>query len=184
MNILDLRLAMDQAQAAVIIHKKESEEKTAALTGKYQLAAREYALATDSLLDIEKIRNAESIIEIRGKMGEQETYDGKFSAMGIGDDLSAVEQAIKWMACSYQPTSYTDLNSVYFGCKDYDRWTHQREDCQYGYGPRHGSIVFAIHLRSEHRNKGLTEQQRSDCIYYLEALKAGKLRTNAAKIAA
>lgn len=183
MQITDLRLAMDEAHAAIIAHKKESEAKLNDLTGKYERAAREYALATDSLLDIEKIRNAESIIAIRGRMGERKNYEGKLIGMGIGDDLAAVEQAIKWMACSYQPTSYTDLNSVYFGCKDYDRWTHQREDCQYGYGPRHGSIVFAIELRSEHRNKRLTKQQRSDCIYYLEALKAGKLRTNATKLA-
>jgi hypothetical protein len=141
-------------------------------------------LATDSLLDIKRIRSAESVIAIRGRMGERKDYEGKFVRMGFGDDLAAVEQAIRWMACSYQPTFYTDLNSVYFGCKDYDRWSHQREDCQYGYGPRHGSIVFAIELRQEHRNEGLTEQQRNDCIYYLEALKAGKLRTNAANFAA
>lgn len=184
MQITDLRLAMDDAQAAVIAHKKESEAKLKELTGMYELAAREYALATDSLLDIEKIRNAESVIAIRGRMGERKDHEGKFVGMGLGDDLAAVEQVIKWLACSYQPTFYTDLNSVYFGCKNYDRWSHKREDCQYGYGPRHGSIVFAIELREEHRNKGLSEQQRSDCIYYLEALKAGKLRTNAAKLAA
>jgi hypothetical protein len=43
--------------------------------------------------------------------------------------------------------------------------------------------VFAIELRREHRNSGLTEQQRGDCIYYLEALKAGKLRQPRQKVA-
>jgi hypothetical protein len=175
---------MDDAQAAIIAHKNESEARLKELTGVYERAAREYALATDSMLDIERIRNAESVTANRGRMGERKDYEGKFVGMGLGDDLAAIEQAIRWMSCSYQPTFYTDLNSVYFGCKDYDRWSHQREDCQYGYGPRHGSIVFAIELRQEHRNKGLTEQHRSDCIYYLEGLKAGKLRTNAAKLAA
>jgi hypothetical protein len=184
MQIVDLRLATDNAQAAIIAYKNESEARMKELTSAYERAAREYTLATDSLLDIKRIRSAESVIAIRGRMGERKDYEGKFVRMGFGDDLAAVEQAIRWMACSYQPTFYTDLNSVYFGCKDYDRWSHQREDCQYGYGPRHGSIVFAIELRQEHRNEGLTEQQRNDCIYYLEALKAGKLRTNAANFAA
>jgi hypothetical protein len=175
MEITELRLTMDNAAAAIAVHKKQSEAALKELTAQHEEAVREYHLATDSGLNIERIRNAEAVIAIRGKMGERRDYEGRFVGMGIGDDLSAVEQAIKWMACSYQPTSYTDLNSVYFGCKDYDRWSHQREDCQYGYGPRHGSIVFAIELRSEHRNKGLTDGQRSDCIYYLEALKAGKL---------
>jgi hypothetical protein len=182
-GIVDLRKVMDATKSAVADYKKSSEIKLAELIREYESAAREYKLATEAGLDIERIRNAESVIRIRGKMGERRDYQGNFVGMGLGDDLSAVEQAIKWMACSYSPNAYDDLNAVYFGTKDYDHWSHQRNDCEYGCGPRHGSIVFAIELREEHRHKGLTEQQRSDCIYYLEALKAGKLRQAEAKAA-
>jgi hypothetical protein len=120
-TITELRRVMDDAQVAIVTHNKEAEEKLRALTTEHEHAVREYRLATESQLDIEKIRSAESIIAIRGTMGERNDIDGKFIGRGIGDDLAAVEQAIKWMACSYQPTSYTDLNNVYFGCKDYDR---------------------------------------------------------------
>jgi hypothetical protein len=175
-SITGLRKAMDDAKSAVEDCKKSSKAKLDELEKNLDRAAKEYTLATLAELDIGRIRNAERVIRIRGRMGERYNHSGVFVGMGIGDDMSAVEQAIKWMASSYQPTFYTDLNTVFFGCKDYAHWSHQREDCQYGYGPRHGSIVFAIELREDHRGKGLTDQQRSDCIYYLEALKAGKLR--------
>lgn len=175
-SIAHLRQTLDDINSAIAQCKKEYEDILSALNKQRDSADREYRLAVDENIDITKIREAEDVLYIRGNIGvlKSARSDSPHS-IGRGDDISAVNQAIQWFACSYKPTHYNDLNNVFFGCKNYDRWTHQREDCEYGYGPRHGSIVFAIGLRPEWRNKGLTERQRSCCIYYLEALKAGKL---------
>lgn len=41
------------------------------------------------------------------------------------------------------------LRLEYIGTKHYEGWIGQREDHKYGYGPRHGSIVFAIELQED-----------------------------------
>jgi hypothetical protein len=124
-------------------------------------AAYEYDLAVAGV-DMHLFAEAEKYILICG------VYKG------AGDDNSAIEDAIKWFADSL-PEKWKDLRTGYFGCKNYDRWHHQREDHPYGYGPRHGSTVFAIELRSEHRKAELSPEAKHACIYYLEMLKAGKL---------
>lgn len=62
------------------------------------------------------------------------------------------------------------LHRQYIGIKEYDRWAAQRTDCEYGYGPRHGSIWFRIGL---HHPAGgpLDDDQRLACIAWLNALK-------------
>lgn len=165
-----LRQELDALNGAVKICIEEHEKTLSKLRQQKEKAAIDYNRAVEGL-DIERIRSAESVITVRGA-----------DHVGKGDTNSAITQAVQWFACSYAPTHYTDLKRVFFGCKNYDRWVCQRDDCEYGYGPRHGSTVFAIQLNKEFRgeNTGLTEQQRSDCIYYLEALRAGKLKTQAA----
>lgn len=176
-SIVDLRFALDESCQTLSAYKKESEKEIARLTAIVEKCRREYGLATDQSLDIARIRNAESILEIRGSIGIRRTSYGELLQRGLGDDLSVVNDAIRWMAGSLEYTAWNDLNRNYYGVKNYDRWTRQRTDCEYGMGPSHGSIVFSIGLNREHRGKGLTEQQRSDCIYYLEAMKAGKLES-------
>lgn len=163
-SIAHLKQCVDDVASAIAACKRQYQEKLTNLQREYDKVEREYRLVVESDLDIARIRNAEIILYRRG------AYEG------CGDDNSVMNEAIQWFACSYKPTHYTDLNNVFFGCKNYDRWYHQREDCEYGYSPRHGSIVFAVGLQPEFRNKGLTEQQRSDCIYYLEAMKSGRLK--------
>ncbi len=67
---------------------------------------------------------------------------------------------------------YGDLHREYFGAKDYDHWVSQRCDCEYGMGPRHGHIVFAIGLRREVRGHDLTPTRREAAVYYLVHLEA------------
>ena len=70
--------------------------------------------------------------------------------------------------------TYNNLHTQYFATKDYSGFYHQRSDCDYGYGPKHGSIVFAIGLRSPQEE--LTDYQRDCCIYLLEQIKEGKIK--------
>lgn len=61
------------------------------------------------------------------------------------------------------------IKNEYFGSKNYSGWTYQREDHKYGYGPKHGHIVFEIGLRNPKQE--LTEEEKECCLYYLNAIK-------------
>lgn len=77
-------------------------------------------------LDSEKIHLAESLMEIEGLKWHKS-----------GDSPNAIKDAINDIA-----NGCVKIRREYFGCKNYDRWTCQRNDFEYGYGPRHGSVVF------------------------------------------
>jgi hypothetical protein len=59
------------------------------------------------------------------------------------------------------------LKNGYFGTKNYAHWRDQRCDCAYGYGPKHGSVVFVVGLRREYREKDLTPDDIECAIYCL-----------------
>lgn len=62
------------------------------------------------------------------------------------------------------------LAKEFYGNKNYGSY-YQRCDCQYGYGPRHGSICEEVGLRSEYRGEELTDEEKDACIYYLKNFK-------------
>lgn len=167
-SIAQLKNNLNNAEAAIVSLRSKHKESLRSLESARDRASYEYKLVLNHSLNLEWIKNAESIITIRGQIGI--TKDGK---VGLGNDLEAVEDAIKWFAGS--GGIYLDLNCQYSGCKNYDGYIHQRENHNYGFGPRHGNIVFAIELKPEFRKKDLTDEQKSNCIYYLEALKIGQL---------
>lgn len=57
------------------------------------------------------------------------------------------------------------LTQEYLGIKNYEAFGDQREDHRYGYGPKHGVIVFRIGRVSPERSAPLD----ADAIYLLEA---------------
>jgi hypothetical protein len=63
-----------------------------------------------------------------------------------------------------------------FGCKNYEGWTCQRCDCEYGYSPNHGSIVFEIGLRNQFRNEQFSDDTLNAILYYLGNLKSEAFR--------
>lgn len=107
-------------------------------------------------LDIEKVKLAETVMRVYGNYKNGE----------VGDRYSCVQDAIYWFT-NLKPKGFArDLTDEYYGCKNYDRWTGQRSDHKYGFGPSHGSIVFRIGLNKENESN-LTEEGREACIYYL-----------------
>lgn len=107
----------------------------------------------DGMLDI-----AKQVIQIRGRVAE--SAEGALAA--AIDDLAA--------GCPI-------LRERYIGAKRYEGF-HQREDHEYGYGPKHGSIVFAVELTSEARQRlravgaTLTAEEREAAVRWLLAEKA------------
>jgi hypothetical protein len=52
--------------------------------------------------------------------------------------------------------------------KDYVQFIHQGADCEYGYGPRYGDVVFSIGLRNPEHT--LTDEETESCLYYLNMI--------------
>ena len=116
-------------------------------------------------LDTGKILCAESILAIHGLY------------IHAGNDRnSVIKDAIRWFIdgkiCyeNGEINYYKDLRRHYFGTKSYDRWYGQRTDCEYGYGPRHGYIMFSVGLKHEFRDHVFTPEEIEACVYYLNAI--------------
>ena len=96
-------------------------------------------------IDADKIAAAQNLLYV------------KTTARGYSD---LINLAIKDLAsgCNY-------MKHRYYGVKDYGRFIGQREDHEYGCGPRYGNIVFALGLKEPGRK--LTKYETDCCLYYL-----------------
>ena len=105
-------------------------------------------------IDIEVLKLAESVIEVRG------SYDK------AGDDRDrALQKAIDDLA-----TGATGLKKAYFGTKQYAHWHGQFIECSYGMGPSHGSVIFSIGICRSELGRDLTEPEIEAALYYLRNL--------------
>lgn len=106
-------------------------------------------------IDVEKIQAARQIIRMVGRFAD------------VGDRRTMVSDAMTDIA-----KGGDKIRTRYFGCKDYDRWSSQREDHPYGYGPRHGSIVFRIEKATDPGD--WTSEQIEAALYVLQSMLDGK----------
>ena len=140
----------------------ERERHKAAIAGlQAQIAAAEAQIRLHTLsLDVEKIALAESVIYVRGSYAEAGT-----------DRAGELEGAIADLVAGCP-----NLRTEYFGTKDYDRWHGQASRHTYGYGPKHGSIIFAIGLTKAVRDcfkvagYAIKEESVDAAVYYLRNL--------------
>lgn len=108
-------------------------------------------------LDADKVALAETVIYVRGSYAK------------AGDDRASVlRDAINELATSDGGRLWRET----FGTKSYDRWYGQRSDHPYGYGPRHGSLIFEIGLTRavRARPQKITPDEIEAAIYYLTHL--------------
>lgn len=122
-------------------------------------------------LDIEKVALAEKTLEVWGDCNSEIRRQ-------------AVEDAIRDVAAGG-----AKLHERYIGVKTYAHFGayfgDQRQDCEYGFAPSHGTIVFRIGLPHVYlvNQSGIEsgtifdlDARRDACIYYLEALKECRVR--------
>ena len=133
-----------------------------------QLVADERTVVSraEAGLDAGKIALAETVI-----------FVGDYSKGGE-ERASARADAIQQFSTGKPVGTYKDLRREFFGTKNYDRWSGQRCDCEYGMGPRHGSICFQIGMKKDARTRDLTAEEREAAVYYLvnlEAVQASKV---------
>jgi hypothetical protein len=107
-------------------------------------------------IDPEQMKLGREVVAIRGNI--LKNYEGAFDAA-----LNEIAKGGRYLV------------NQYIGCKHYGGF-RQREDHEYGYGPRHGSTVFAVELQKDVRQKMLddadlllTDEQREAGIAYLTA---------------
>lgn len=158
MNISELCKNAFDAADAVKKEIDEHEKKMVTLQANLIEAKRLYGIALKGHA-VDMVMLAEEIILVRGEY------------TGAGDQNSVKADFVKWLATG-ECARYSNPKKQYLGTKNYDRFASQRSDHEYGYGPRHGSINFAIYLNPAYRddNMDLTPQEKDACIYYLENL--------------
>jgi hypothetical protein len=111
----------------------------------------------ENSLDYQKVQIAEGIINV-----------GKYT--GAGSQKSCVTDAIKQFATGKPISNYVDLWRVFFGTKNYECYSSQRSDHEYGYGPRHGSTNFFVGIVTDKKQSELTQEEIEAVVYYLTNL--------------
>lgn len=117
-------------------------------------------------LDLAKIDAARKILYVRGCYTEGGDDRGGVVADAIQDLLNGKPR----------------LRTTLLATKSFDRWHGQRSDHAYGYGPRHGTIVFGIGLWQQARDRDLTPDEIEAAIYFLTRLEAIEARDDAARL--
>jgi hypothetical protein len=162
MNIIELERKTQELTLAIAEEKKRHVEAEKKLALEHELLDKaRYALMHS--LDLASIQTAKKYIYTEGL---KRRYDGEMPR--------ALYDCI--IDCS---NGFKKIRNEYFGCKDYDRFSGQRCDCNYGYGPSHGHIVAEIGLRSTWRDKADSIEETDACaiVYYLNLLKESENRT-------
>ncbi len=159
-SLLHSTREIGRLSAELALHEADAKKRSAELTGEIS-AHRTVMARVEAGLDLDKIALAENFLGVTDY------------SRGGDERNNARQDAIKWFAGTLDMRNgYADLRSVYFGTKNYDRWSGQRADHSYGMGPRHGSTCFSIGLREDARKRDLTDDEREAAIYYLLNLEA------------
>lgn len=132
-------------------------------------------------LDLGKIERGRQLLNIYGRVALTEH--------GMYNIRSGVRDGALGAAKNDLAAGGDKIVRQYFGVKNYSGFGDQREDHEYGMGPRHGDIVFSIALTREARDQiksgqPLLDEQIDAALYLLSALpKIEELQANA-KVAA
>jgi len=118
-------------------------------------------------VDVDRIARGRQIIDIQGEVSD--------ARRGVYGDGSGVRAQTLADAKADLANGGTLIGTRYFGVKNYDGFGDQRADCEYGMGPRHGSIVFRIGLTRALQQRVRTGphlecHEIEDALYLLSAL--------------
>lgn len=149
MEMKTVEMNIEEAKRGMELERQQHEQKMKEFQKQLDEANQHKALLLADF-NVERIEVAKTILEIRS--------GGEYF------DRTCVEDAIQDILADTEK-----MKERYFGSKNYAHWRNQRSDHPYFYGPSHGTIVCSIGLKHEFR-KGLTDEQKEDCLYYLNLL--------------
>lgn len=123
-------------------------------------------------IDVDRIARARAIIDVFGKVTRAVPAA---DYLGAGPQQLAVRTACVADAKADLADGGEKIGCRYFGVKNYAGFGDQREDHEYGFGPRHGSIVFSVGLTRAIRERirtgpHLEDHEIEDALYLLSAL--------------
>lgn len=158
--------------ASIEKHEKEVSQRKAELDAALAEQERLISLA-EAGASIEQFQIARTLVEINwgGREWDPRTRDRTGPRRNSSDVQACFDAAIEEFRAG---PDY--LIGGYYGVKEYDRWTSQRNDSAYGYGPRHGYIWFSIGIpsqaRAELRQGGvLTDEEKIAAIGWLHSVR-------------
>jgi len=149
---------INELQSELKAHRVSSEHREARIKEEIRKCS-EVLRASAEGIDNDTVKLAKTVLNISDY------------AKGGKERASCVSDAIKQLSTG-DPIrqTYSDLWVTYFGTKNYDRWSGQRSDHQYNYGPRHGGICFSVGLTKSVRSRdprALSAEETEAAIYYL-----------------
>jgi len=160
MTLLEIERQIKDIQKEIEDSKQQHESKMKILNAQKENALRkkETFLACG---DIGRAENARRFIYTEGF---KENY-------GLGDTKRTTDEAVDDIVSGMKI-----IKEQYFGCKNYACYICQGSDHSYGFGPKHGYIVFEIGAKPAVRKGDLvpTDKDREDIVYYLRMLQKSK----------
>ncbi|MFL0711636.1 MAG: hypothetical protein ACJLS2_02335 [Microcella pacifica] len=153
----------DDLLRQIIDLDQEYERQILELRSALREQVRLVALA-EAGVSLDRYQIARQFVSIRwgGRQYEPSTRDRTGPRRNSSDVQACFDAAIEEFRAG---PKY--LLGGYYGVKEYDRWTSQRNDSPYGYGPRHGYVWFKI---------GIPQAMRAE-------LQGGRVLTDEEKIA-
>lgn len=160
MNLLELKAKMVAVEKEKEKYWKAYQELSEQLDA-MKKEEKKLMHLMDSGVNLDRYSNAKRFISFSGA-----------EYVGHGDTRKCIDDAIDDIA-----SKQFHILKEYFACKDYAGWHCQREDHQYYYGPKHGSVVFEIAATVAWRCEEIqpTDEDLCDILYVLNLIKAKKL---------
>jgi hypothetical protein len=160
---------LDQEKAALekdfFLRLQKIEDQRAELMTWRETAVRLARVSPDAL---DQVHRASKIIQISGPLFRKSMEGGGTLRVYPERHLVLTDAMIEISKGGGR------LLTEYFGVKNYDHFEDQRENHAYGYGPKHGSIVFSVGLRREFQRQ-LTDQEISDVLFGLAEFSLGNI---------
>lgn len=172
-SLTTLSRELDEVRSEIATRQDQHLKEMAALNERLGRLIAERCLLLDGL-DLEKIKRAEQVMRFEGD--PIINRHGDYPDQKRDSRNKAIADAVSALSAEDEPFS-----ELYIGVKNYASFGDQREDHKYGYGPRHGDIVFRIGRRKQ--EIVFTQEDREACIYFLLKWKDIYKSRAAAKVA-
>lgn len=173
MDITTYERRIAEVRGLMVAEQKRHDAAMSALRSEIEQAEVERARILDGL-DSAAILLAEHVLEVSGTFARAGNDRNWVIETAIADLIGGQEK----------------LRFEYIGTKDYAHWHGQGVSCEYGYCPRHGSVIFSVGLSRPLRFKSgrpLTADEVNAAVYYLrniERIQAAQAKASALAAAA
>ena len=159
MNLASVELSLNELRAEADSESRRFQVAMAAFKAREASLLEQRATLLNGL-DLQKVELARTVLAVSGAYSNAGMW--RANDQGPYDRDEVVSDAALDIA-----KGGDRLRKERFATKVYDRFVGQRSDCEYGYGPRHGSINFSIGLTQEARKRQLSAEEIDAALYLL-----------------